>query len=123
MPSQNKTYSFLAMWDIYGLEAIYDLEPARAEIEKWEKDNLFAMIKEEEHKPKPKPIPLQQMILRARTNPQRSYEIYEFNSTFNMTEVKELFKTKPQVVVNWIRENGYKVYSDYSPTQTNQVIR
>ena len=123
MPSQNKTYSFLAMWDIYGLEAIYDLEPARAEIEKWEKDNLFAMIKEEEHKPKPKPIPLLQMILRARTNSQRSYEIYEFNSSEPIDIVRHWFKTTPQIIVNWIRENGYKVYSDYSPTQTNQVIR
>lgn len=122
MPSQNKTYSFLAMWDIYGLEAIYDLEPARAEIEKWEKDNLVAMIKDEEYKPKPKPIPLQQMILRAKINPQRSYEIYEFNSTFSMTEVKELFNTEPQVIVNWVRDNGYKVYSDYGKKQT-QVIK
>lgn len=123
MHSQNKTYSFLAMWDMYGLECIYDLGPARAEIEKWKKDNLFAMIKEEEHKPKPNPIPLNRMIIRASMNSQRSYEIYEFNSTFNMAEVKELFKTTPQVIVNWIRENGYKVYSDYNSNKHVQVIK
>ena len=123
MPSQDKIYSFLAMWDMYGLEAIYDIEPARAEIEKWEKDTLFAMIKEEEHRPRPKPIPLNQMILRARLNSQRSYEIYEFNSTFNMAEVKELFKTDPQGIVNLIRKNGYKVYSDYNSDNQEQVIR
>ena len=123
MHSQDKTYSFLAMWDMYGLEVIYDLEPAFAEIEQWEKDNLFAMIKEEGHPNKPKPIPLNQMILRARMNSQRSYEIYEFKSTFNIDEVKDLFKTKPQMIVDWIRENGYKVYSDYSANQTNQVIK
>ena len=122
MNSQDKTYLFLAMWDIHGLEVIYDLEPAFAEIEKWEKDNLFAMIKEEEHSNKPKPIPLQQMILRARMNSQRSYEIYEFKSTFNIDEVENLFKTKPQVTVDWIRENGYKIYSDHNANQTNQVI-
>lgn len=123
MPSQNKTYSFLAMRDVNGLEMIYDTEPALAEIEDWEKENLFAMIKEETHRTKPRPIPLNLMILRARANSQRSYEIYEFNSTFDIDEVKELFKTEPQIIVNWIRENGYKIYSDYNSKQHNQVIR
>ena len=122
MSSRNKTYSFLAMWDMYGLEVIYDLEPAFDEIKQWEKDNLFAMLKEEDHDPRPRPLPLHQMILRARANSQRSYEIYEFKSTFNMKEVKDLFKSKPQIIVNWIRENGYKIYSDYNANQTNQVI-
>ena len=123
MHSQDKTYSFLAMWDIHGLEVIYDLEPAFAEIEQWEKDNLFAMIKEEDHPLKPRPIPLHQMILRARMNSQRSYEIYEFKSKFNVDEVTDLFKSTPQDIVDWIRENGYKIYSDYSANQTNQVIK
>jgi hypothetical protein len=111
------------MWDMYGLEVIYDLEPAFDEIKQWEKDNLFAMLKEEDHDPRPRPLPLHQMILRARMNSQRSYEIYEFKSEFDVDEVKNLFKTKPQVTVDWIRENGYKVYSDYSADQSNQVIK
>jgi hypothetical protein len=123
MPSQNRTYSFLAMWDMNGLEVIYDLEPARAEIETWEKENLFAMIKEEQHRSKPRPIPLHSMILRARMNSQRSYEIYEFKSTFDIDRLKELFKNESQIIVNWIRETGYKVYSDYSSKQHNQVTR
>jgi hypothetical protein len=110
------------MWNTHGLEVIYDLKPVFAELEKWEKDNLFAMIKEENHASKPKPIPLSHMILRARINSQRSYEIYEFNSEFSVDEVKDLFKTKPQVIVNWIRKNGYKIYSDYNVNQCNQVI-
>lgn len=123
MPSQNKIYSFLAMWDMNGLEAIYDTKSARAEIEAWEIEKIFSIIKEEKHRAKPMSIPLDLMILRARANSQRSYEIYGFNSTFDIDEVKELFNTDPQIVVNWIRENGYKVYSDYNSKQHNQVIR
>jgi hypothetical protein len=123
MPSQDKTYSFLAMWDMNGLEAIYDTKSARAEIKAWEKENIFAIIKEEKHRAKPRPIPLDLMILRARANSQRSYEIYEFNSALDIEVVKELFKTDPQVIVNWIRKNGYKIYSDYNVNQCNQVIR
>jgi hypothetical protein len=123
MPSQNKTYSFLAMWDVNGLEAIYDTKSARAEIKAWEKENIFAIIKEEKHRAKPKPIPLNQMILRARMNSQRSYEIYEFNSALDIDGVKELFKTDPQIVVDWIRKNGYKTYSDYVDEKARVVIR
>jgi hypothetical protein len=122
MPSQNKIYSFVATWDIYGLEAIYDLGPVQAEIEAWEKLNIVAILKDQETTPHPTPIPLQQMILRARMNSQRVYEIYGFKSTFDIEEVKHLFNTKPQVIVEWIRLNGYKVYSDYSKTQQTQVI-
>jgi len=123
MNSHDKTYSFLAMWDIHGLEAIYSVDHARDQIVNWEKSELWNILKEENSKPKPNPIPLNLMLIRARMNSQRSYEIYEFKSTFNMNEVKELFKDKPQIIVDWIRENGYKIYSDYSPNQTNQVIK
>jgi hypothetical protein len=123
MPSQNKTYHFLAMWCNEGLECIFDVATAKKQIENWEKEILFSILKEEHHRAKPKPIPLNQMIIRASMNSQRVYEIYEFNSTFAVDEVKHLFETEPQIIVEWIRENGYKVYSDYSNKQQKQVIR
>jgi hypothetical protein len=109
------------MWCNEGLECIFDVAAAKKEIEAWEKENLFAMIKEERHRSKPNPIPLNHMLIRARMNSHRSYELYEFNSTIDVDEVKKLFKTKPQIIVEWIRENGYKIYSDYS--NNHQVIR
>ena len=53
------------------------------------------------------------LLLRARVNSQRQYEIYEFNSTLSYTELKDAFNTSPQPIVEWIRKNGVKVYSDY----------
>lgn len=102
------------MWDINGLECIFDTKPAFEEIESWEKEAMWDALKEKERKPRPNPIPLQQMILRARFNSQRSYEIYEFASQLKMDKVKELFDTNPQSIVDWIRQNGHKIYSDYS---------
>jgi predicted DNA-binding protein YlxM (UPF0122 family) len=61
------------------------------------------------------------LILRARANSQRSYEIHEFSTHMSMLEVEEVFKLSRQPVVNWIRENGNKVYSDYSE-QAKKVI-
>ena len=46
MPSRNKTYSFLAMWDMNGLEVIYDTKSARAKIKAWEKLKVVARLYE-----------------------------------------------------------------------------
>lgn len=118
MPSpKNNAKSYIAMWDMLGLECIFDASAAKAEIAQWEKEAAWAILKEEDHESCPEPIPLKSMLLRARFNSQRSYEIYEFTSTMDMDEIKKVFDKDPQVIVNWIRENGYKIYSDYSPVK------
>jgi hypothetical protein len=118
-----KPYHFLAMWCNQGLECIYDVGAAKREIENWEKGAIFSILKDQEHGPKPNPIPLQMMILRARINSQRYYEIYEFNSLLSMDSVRTLFETDPQNIVDWIRENGYKIYSDRAEDTERVVIR
>lgn len=105
------------MWDMLGLECIFDATAARAEIAQWEKEAAWSVLKGVQHSTRPEPIPLKSMLLRARFNSQRSYEVYEFTSTMSMDEIKKVFNKKPQVIVNWIRENGYKIYSDYSSAE------
>lgn len=120
--SKKKTTSYIAMWDTLGLECIYDATAARAEIAQWEKEASWSILKEEEHRKCPMPIPLQMMILRARMNSQRCYEIYEFNSTMSEKEIIKVFKDDPQVIVNWIRENGHKIYSDYLKSAERRIV-
>jgi hypothetical protein len=79
----------------------------------WERQKVVAILKEERIPARPTGIPLQMLILRARANSQRAYEIYEFNSTMGYKELTKVFNDDPQPVVEWIRENGKKVYSDY----------
>lgn len=110
------------MWDMLGLECIYDVGAYLAEHEEWEKRTMWATLKEEGPIEKPKPIPLQMMILRARANSQRSYEIYEFSSTISMNEIKKEFSRNPQPLVEWIRENGHKVYSDYVKSDRKMIV-
>jgi hypothetical protein len=58
-------------------------------------------------------IPLQSMILRAKYNSQRHYEIYQFvTDGLDMDDVKSMFEDSPQFIVNHIRKNGKKIYSD-----------
>lgn len=48
------------------------------------------------------------MMMRARFNSQRHYELYTFTSTSGMSKenIEEWFEAAPQEAVNWIRKNG-----------------
>ena len=114
MPSRKKKdKSFLVVWDMLGLESIFSIDDAMAEVENYEKDKVWKTLKDEPVGKKPNPIPLQLLIMRARYNSQRSYEIYSFNTTMSEREIRKIFAEDPQPIVEWIRENGNKIYSDY----------
>ena len=111
------------MWDCNGLECLYDVDFYNKELIEWEKKKIVSILKDEHvHPVKPMTIPLQMMILRARFNSQRAYEIYEFNSTLKYKELTEAFNDNPQPVVEWIRENGKKVYSDYVKQERKMIV-
>lgn len=124
MPSlrKNKTKHYLAMWDMLGLECLFDVDTHMNEFNEWEKQKIVAILKEEQTPKKPQGIPLQMLILRARYNSQRAYEIYEFNSTLAYDELKEAFEDNPQPIVEWIRTNGKKVYSDYVKQEKKLIV-
>lgn len=100
----SKTNNYLAMWDCYGLEALYNLTEYSS---KCTYNTLMEI-------PLPPDIPINALMLRARFNPQRNYEIYTFSVEENVTEdeLREAFEVNPQFIVNHIRKNGYKHWSD-----------
>jgi len=111
------------MWDMLGLECLFDVDSHMKEHNDWEKEKIVSILKESTTHPlKPAGIPLQMMLLRARVNCQRAYEIYEFNSTMAYDELKEAFNDNPQPIVEWIRNNGKKVYSDYLKQDRKMIV-
>lgn len=124
MPSRKKKgNSFLVVWDMLGLESIFSIDDAMAEIENYEKDKVWKTLKGERVSGKaPNPIPLQMLIMRARYNSQRSYEIYTFNTDMSMNEIREVFAVTPQSLVEWIRANGNKIYSDYTKQEKKVIV-
>lgn len=115
MPSKGKkkrSNHFLAVWDNQGLECIYDIGEYLDRHEAWEKQKVIAILKDEEQVAPPKGPPLNMILMRAKFNSQRHYEIYEFTTEMSMEEVKELFDECPQTIVDSIREVGHKIYSD-----------
>lgn len=119
---KKKAKHYLAMWDMQGLECLFDVDYFMGRYNEWEKQKVVSILKEERIPDQPIGIPLQMLILRARTNSQRAYEIYEFNSTLKYDELKEAFNDNPQPIVEWIRENGKKVYSDYVKREKKLIV-
>lgn len=95
---------YLAMWDMYGLECLIDTGELH-------KQYMWSVLTET---PKPDVPNLQMLILRAKMNSQRCYEIYSFNANDDLSEesIKQAFEINPQGMVDFIRTNGKKIFSD-----------
>jgi hypothetical protein len=97
-----KNQEFLVMWCTEGLETLINVTEA-------EQENIVAALKGESI---PHRNPIKHMILRARFNQQRHYEIYQFASEIDEVSILDMFENCPQVIVDAIRQVGHKLYSD-----------
>jgi hypothetical protein len=97
---------FLVSWDCTGLETCIN-------ITEYEKAEMWAKLSDTEP-----PVgigkAMQHLMLRARANPQRHYEIYTFNVATGITkeDIREMFNNTPQAAADLIRDRGRKIYSD-----------
>ena len=119
--SKKKTTRFVVMWDMTGLEALINVTKLEKEHEQWEKENIFRILKEQNQTVKPAHVPLEMMIVRAKVNGQRCYEIYAFDSELSEEDIRETFESDPQVMADAIRNVGHKFYSDRA-NKKQQVI-
>jgi len=104
------TNAFLFAWDCNGIESIIPI----TQYELLDKQNLIRVLGEEEKIPNPLGGILNRLILRARFNSQRHYEIYSVDCDASMDEEfwKEQWETMPQETADLLRERGQKIYSD-----------
>ncbi len=96
---------FLFMWDMYGLEYCQDVTAV-------EKRNMMAALKGQRLE---RPINLNAMMLRARFNSQRNYEIYTMTveQGIKETDVVAWFESNPQEAVDQIRARGRRLFGDF----------
>ena len=93
----------LAMWCSEGLECVIDITEEQ-------KKAVWAELNSKKYKPG---FELGHLIMRARANSQRAYEIYSFNSgDHDVVAVRRMFESDPQPIVDFVREHGTKIYSD-----------
>jgi hypothetical protein len=98
-------HNFLVMWCNEGLECVIDITED-------EQQRAWAALK---GKPPVSQLPnINHMILRARYNTQRHYEIYTVEATEGITadDIRDMFENSPQTAADTIRERGNCLHSD-----------
>ena len=98
-------HQFVVVWDNTGLEYIGDITLD-------EQQRTWSALKGE---PLKYTIPnLGHLMLRARYNTQRHYEIYIVTATDGITadDIREMFEANPQMSADTIRRIGQCVHSD-----------
>jgi hypothetical protein len=96
---------FLLSWDMLGIEAVINITD-------FEKETTWATLQDQ---PGPKLNGIvNSVMMRARANSQRHYEVYTVTMSEEITEqdVREMFDANPQGMAELIRERGRKIYSD-----------
>jgi len=100
------SHQFLIMWCNEGLECCIDVT-ADQQRRMWQK------LKGEPVSETAIPN-YQHLLLRARFNSQRHYEIYSVEATDGITaeDIREMFEANPQSAVDTIRRLGHCLHSD-----------
>lgn len=104
------TNAFIFSWDCNGVEAIVPI----SQYEGWDAENTFRILVDQRTEPNPLDSIVRNLVLRARYNSQRHYEIYAIDCSADMDEEfwREQWATEPQVTAELIRERGQQIYSD-----------
>lgn len=97
---------FLLSWDMLGLDSVVNI----SEIDK---EATWAMLQDLTPKHRLSSV-VNAVMLRARFNSHRHYEVYTVTMSDDITEddVREMFEVNPQGMADLIRERGHKMYSD-----------
>lgn len=98
-------HKFLVMWCNEGLESVVDITAD-------EQQRAWTALK---GKSSVSQLPnINHMILRARYNTQRHYEIYVVEATEGITadDIRDMFENSPQTAADTIRERGNCLHSD-----------
>jgi hypothetical protein len=102
--------AFIFSWDNQGIESIVPI----SQYENWDKEQLIRLLKEESRIRNPLDTIVRNLILRAKFNPQRHYEIYAIDCDPSLDEKfwREQWTEHPQFTADLIREKGHRIYSD-----------
>ena len=97
---------FLLSWDCNGLEAVINVTD-------YEKEATWATLKNEDT-PTNLGSMVRHLMLRARANPQRHYEIYTMTVAEGIADadIRNMFESDPQGSADLVRDRGNEIYSD-----------
>jgi hypothetical protein len=104
------TNAYLVYWCEEGLESVIPI----TEYEHWDRDNTFRVLNNQETVRNPLNQMIQNMMLRARVNSQRHYELYaiDCDNSIDKTDIEQMFENDPQSAADLFRSRGHRLYSD-----------
>ena len=106
--TEAKVNRFLVSWCVDGFEAVIDCTAILEE-------TTFLALKGEKAA---RGIPLPAMIMRARANGQRHYEIYSIDAPCTEEEMTSLCFGNQQGMVDLIRKKGHCLWGNPAPKRT-----
>lgn len=128
MAKQSKCY--LLAWDMTGLESVIDLGEIENLREEYEKERTLKILSSPGLKDPGNQYErdlsqwVNMLMLRARANSQRHYEIYTIHvePTVNDKDLWEMFMKDPQYSADLIRDRGNCLYSDRVNKRTQVIV-
>jgi hypothetical protein len=113
------TNAFIFSWDQTGIEGIVPI----AQYERIDIDNTMRILADKPTVRNPLDNILHNLLIRARVNSHRHYEIYSIDCDSSLDEEfwKEQWRDYPQETAELIRERGHKLYSDRANTGSIKI--
>jgi len=107
---------FLLSWDHLGLEACINVTAI-------EKEEAWNILKGDQTKNRLQHT-ISMMMMRARINSQRHYEIYliTVNDGISEEDLRKMFEVNPQNSANLIRERGVELFSNRLEHDTIKIV-
>ena len=104
------TNAFLFSWCEEGIEAIVPI----TQYEDYEEKQVFNILKTNQVPKCPLDPTLNAILMRARFNHQRHYEVYVIDCDESFTEDgwRKLWEESPQTCADLVRKRGIKLHSD-----------
>ena len=114
------TNAYLIYWCNEGLESVVPI----TQYESIDVENTFKILKDEEPIRNPMTQIIQMMLMRARFNPQRHYELYAIDCEDGITkeDFERWFESSPQESAELVRRKGHKVYSDRASKDKVKIV-
>lgn len=128
--AKQKNNLFLVVWDMLGLETVIDLTAMETRNQEIEQERLVKILSDPDGRDpgnsgeRSLGSIVNAILLRARMNSQRFYEVYTVQTVNGITEqdIRDMFENDPQGSADLIRERGVKIYSDRMPKNTRVIV-
>ncbi len=112
--------AYLFSWDCTGVEAIIPI----SQYEDWDTVNAFSVLEGKSPSPSPLNSTINAILLRARYNAQRFYEVYAVDCDPGITEQdwRDMWDASPQMCADMIRKRGVKLYGEGMGRQKAVIV-